>query len=83
LAEGGSPLLYQHLTITFCLILLTTLPCLQVPGYHDVIKSPMDLGTIAQKLQSKAYRMPEEVRASIAVPAVPSAGSQLNTYGGI
>ena len=27
-----------------------------VPGYHDVIKSPMDLGTVSQNLKQRAYK---------------------------
>ena len=26
-----------------------------VPGYHTVIRQPMDLGTVAGKLQQRAY----------------------------
>lgn len=27
-----------------------------VPGYHSVIRKPMDLGTIAQRLESSLYK---------------------------
>lgn len=37
------------------------------PGYFEVVKRPMDLGSIRTRLESKAdYSSPEELRADIA-----------------
>lgn len=36
----------------------------EVPGYRDVIKNPMDFGTMEGKLGGGAYRTPEEFKVS-------------------
>ena len=46
------------------------------PGYHDVIKQPMDLGTVQQQLGSQAYASPGKA-SNISVTC--SRGHQLYT----
>ncbi|GAB4819339.1 hypothetical protein N2152v2_006385 [Parachlorella kessleri] len=35
------------------------------PGYHQVVKHPMDLGTVAKKLQQGKYQDPAQVKADV------------------
>jgi len=38
---------------------------LQLPDYFNVVKHPMDLGTVQQKLQSRQYKSMEEFGADV------------------
>lgn len=38
---------------------------LGLPDYFDVIKNPMDLGTIKKRLETCSYRTPEQVQADV------------------
>jgi hypothetical protein len=38
---------------------------LGLPDYHDIIKHPMDLGTVKQKLDQREYKRPDEFAADI------------------
>ncbi|KAG2659596.1 hypothetical protein PVAP13_1KG369800 [Panicum virgatum] len=38
---------------------------LQIPDYFDIIKTPMDLGTVQKKLESGSYRSPSDFAADV------------------
>ncbi|KAM3727778.1 Bromodomain-containing protein [Dirofilaria immitis] len=38
---------------------------LKLEDYYDIVKNPMDLGTIRRKLDAKQYATPEELRADV------------------
>lgn len=38
---------------------------LGLPDYHDIIKHPMDLGTVKQKIDNREYKRPDEFAADI------------------
>ena len=49
-----------------------TLCCMQIPDYYKIVKKPMDLGTIKQKLEHhpergrpRAYQTPYEFRDDV------------------
>ena len=37
----------------------------QVPGYTDVVKNPMDLGTMTEKVESGKYRSLEQFKVRV------------------
>ena len=41
----------------------------QIPGYTDLIKTPMDFGTITQKVDKGRYRSLEEFTVSDILPS--------------
>ena len=43
----------------------TMLECAQVPGYHSIIKQPMDLGTVKRRIGQGCYATPEHAWADL------------------